>query len=50
MSFVDKPLKCSDCGADFTFTASEQELLRREGLYQRTQALPIVPRHQKSPK
>ena len=31
MSFVDKPLKCSDCGADFTFTASEQEFFAEKG-------------------
>ena len=31
MSFVDKPLKCSDCGADFTFTISEQEFFAEKG-------------------
>ncbi len=25
MSFQDKPLQCSDCGQQFTFTAGEQE-------------------------
>ncbi len=25
MSYTDKQLKCADCGADFTFTAAEQE-------------------------
>jgi hypothetical protein len=28
MSFQDKCLQCSDCGAAFTFTAEEQEFFR----------------------
>jgi len=31
MSYVDKTLNCSDCGADFTFTASEQEFFASKG-------------------
>ena len=31
MSFVDKPLKCYDCGADFVFTASEQSFFAEKG-------------------
>lgn len=31
MAYVDKTLKCSDCGADFTFTASEQEFFAGKG-------------------
>jgi len=31
MSFVDKSLKCSDCGADFTFSISEQEFFADKG-------------------
>lgn len=31
MSFTDKTLKCVDCGADFTFTASEQEFHASRG-------------------
>jgi CxxC-x17-CxxC domain-containing protein len=31
MSFVDKSLKCSDCGADFTFTSSEQDFFAEKG-------------------
>ena len=31
MSFVDKSLQCSDCGADFTFSAEEQELFATRG-------------------
>ncbi len=32
MSFVDKTLKCRDCGNDFTFTAGEQEFYQQKGL------------------
>jgi CxxC-x17-CxxC domain-containing protein len=32
MSFQDKSLVCSDCGASFTFTASEQEFYAGKGL------------------
>jgi CxxC-x17-CxxC domain-containing protein len=31
MSFEDKQLKCSDCGADFTFSAEEQEFFQSKG-------------------
>ena len=31
MSFVDKTLVCSDCGASFTFTAGEQEFHQSKG-------------------
>ena len=31
MSFEDKSLTCSDCGATFTFSAEEQELFRSRG-------------------
>ena len=31
MSFVDKTLKCSECGADFTFTATEQSFFAEKG-------------------
>lgn len=31
MSFEDKTLQCSDCGADFTFTAGEQEFYASKG-------------------
>jgi CxxC-x17-CxxC domain-containing protein len=31
MSFVDKSLKCYDCGADFIFSASEQQLFAERG-------------------
>ncbi len=31
MSFEDKEIQCSDCGAMFTFSASEQELFAQRG-------------------
>jgi CxxC-x17-CxxC domain-containing protein len=31
MSFVDKSIKCSDCGSDFTFSAGEQESFAAKG-------------------
>ena len=31
MSFKEKTLQCSDCGATFTFSAEEQELFQSRG-------------------
>ena len=31
MGYVDKTLECADCGASFTFTASEQEFFADKG-------------------
>jgi CxxC-x17-CxxC domain-containing protein len=31
MSFQDKTLQCADCGAEFTFTAREQEFYASKG-------------------
>jgi len=31
MSFEDKSLQCSDCGATFTFSAEEQEFFQAKG-------------------
>jgi len=31
MSFEDKELQCSDCGASFTFSAGEQEFFQSKG-------------------
>jgi CxxC-x17-CxxC domain-containing protein len=31
MSFVDKSIKCSDCGSDFTFSVGEQESFAAKG-------------------
>ncbi len=32
MSFVDKALRCRDCGREFLFTAGEQEFYQLKGL------------------
>lgn len=32
MSYEDKTLACVECGADFTFSASEQEFFAEKGL------------------
>ncbi|MFC2059088.1 zinc-ribbon domain containing protein [Chloroflexota bacterium] len=31
MAYVDKTLRCSDCGVDFTFSASEQDFFASKG-------------------
>ncbi len=31
MEYTDKTLSCSDCGTDFTFSASEQEFFASKG-------------------
>ncbi|MFC1944947.1 zinc-ribbon domain containing protein [Chloroflexota bacterium] len=31
MEYMDKTLHCSDCGSDFTFSASEQEFFATKG-------------------
>ncbi|MFC1987687.1 CxxC-x17-CxxC domain-containing protein [Chloroflexota bacterium] len=31
MGFVEKTIQCSDCGADFTFSAEEQEFFVSKG-------------------
>jgi len=31
MAFEDKTLECSDCGAEFTFSADEQEVFESRG-------------------
>jgi CxxC-x17-CxxC domain-containing protein len=31
MSFQDKTLQCADCGADFSFTAEDQEFFQSKG-------------------
>ncbi|PIU03325.1 zinc-binding protein [Candidatus Shapirobacteria bacterium CG08_land_8_20_14_0_20_39_18] len=31
MAFADQNLKCRDCGADFVWTASEQEFYQQKG-------------------
>ncbi len=31
MAFEDRTIQCADCGAEFTFSASEQELFQSRG-------------------
>lgn len=40
MSFADKHLKCRECGADFDFTAGEQEFYAMKGLLNEPQRCP----------
>ncbi|MFC2043619.1 zinc-ribbon domain containing protein [Chloroflexota bacterium] len=35
-SFQDKLIRCSDCGATFTFSAGEQEFFQSKGLTNET--------------
>ncbi len=37
--FQDRILKCSDCGAEFVFTAGEQHFFHDKNFQERTQAL-----------
>ena len=40
MNYSDKYLKCRDCGADFAFTAGEQEFYALKGLQNDPQRCP----------
>ena len=40
MSFADKRLKCRECGADFVWTAGEQEFYAMKGLLNEPQRCP----------
>lgn len=40
MSFVDKSLRCRECGVDFVFTAGEQEFFAEKGLMNEPQRCP----------
>ena len=48
MAFQDKQLKCADCGADFTFTASEQELFQQKGYTNEPKRCPACRQTKKS--
>jgi CxxC-x17-CxxC domain-containing protein len=48
MSFVDKSLRCSDCGADFTFSAQEQELFVTRGYTNEPKRCPLCRAARKS--
>lgn len=41
MGFQDKSLLCSDCGADFTFSAEEQELFASRGYTNEPKRCPL---------
>jgi CxxC-x17-CxxC domain-containing protein len=40
VSYVDKTLKCRECGASFAFTAGEQAFFREKGLQNDPQRCP----------
>ncbi|MFZ5943284.1 MAG: zinc-ribbon domain containing protein [Bacillota bacterium] len=40
MAFNDKTLSCKDCGADFVFSASEQEFYAEKGFQNEPQRCP----------
>ncbi len=46
MSYEDKSITCVDCGAEFTFSADDAAAFRGTWLFQRTQALQVLPRCQ----
>ncbi len=48
MAFQDKQLKCADCGADFTFTAAEQELFQQKGYTNQPKRCPACRQSRKS--
>ena len=48
MSFQDKTLVCSDCGATFTFTAEEQEFYQTKGFTNEPKRCPACRQVRKS--
>jgi CxxC-x17-CxxC domain-containing protein len=48
MSFEDKSLQCSDCGATFIFSAEEQELFKSRGYTNEPKRCPSCRRARKS--
>jgi len=40
MAYTDQTLKCKDCGADFVWTASEQEFYAQKGFENAPQRCP----------
>jgi CxxC-x17-CxxC domain-containing protein len=47
MTFQDKSIKCSDCGSNFTFTASEQEFFAGKGFTNEPKRCPSCRRTRK---
>jgi len=48
MSFEDKTIQCSDCGADFTFSAGEQEFYQTKGFTNEPKRCPFCRRTNKA--
>jgi len=48
MSFQDKTIQCADCGADFTFSAEEQELFQTRGYTNEPKSCPSCRQARKS--
>ncbi len=48
MSFEDKSLQCSDCGATFTFSAEEQEFFQAKGFTNEPKRCPACRQARKS--
>ena len=48
MSFEDKSIECSDCGATFTFGAEEQELFQSRGYTNEPKRCPTCRQARKS--
>ncbi len=48
MSFEDKSLQCSDCGATFTFSAEEQEFFQSKGYTNEPKRCPSCRQSRKS--
>jgi len=48
MGFADKSLHCFDCGADFTFSAEEQELFATRGYTNEPKRCPLCRAARKS--
>ena len=48
MSFQDKSIQCSDCGATFTFSAGEQEFFQSKGFTNEPRRCPSCRRAKKT--
>jgi phage FluMu protein Com len=48
MSFQDKSIRCSDCGANFTFTSGEQEFYQAKGFTNEPKRCPSCRRANKA--
>ena len=48
MSFEDKSLECSDCGATFTFSAEDQEFFQKKGFTNEPKRCPSCRQARKS--